>query len=55
MAANNDQKYASVRIKTPTHKKIQHRSIEEGLPITRLIDKMFDFYVSWHTLDGKPK
>lgn len=44
-----NQNYKSVRVKTDTYKKLKRLAVEMEVPITRLIDLMYDAYIKAQT------
>lgn len=42
---NHKENYKSVRIKIDTYKKVRHLAVDMDIPITRLIDLMYDEYL----------
>lgn len=42
---NHKENYKSVRIKTDTYKKLRHLAIEMEIPITKLIELMYDKFI----------
>ena len=37
-------KYASVRVKIDTYKALKKAAVDEGIPFTRMIDRLLDLY-----------
>jgi hypothetical protein len=42
---NNLKKYVSAMIKVETYKKLKGLALELGMPLTRLIDVLYDHYM----------
>ena len=45
-------KYASVRVKAETYRKLKKAAIDEGIPFTRLIDNLLDLYLKEKAKDA---
>jgi predicted DNA-binding ribbon-helix-helix protein len=43
---DHNKNYASVRVKNTTYKNLKLLAIEEGMPVTQLIDLLYTVYIN---------